>query len=67
MAENGGGSSIQINIRAEVCPCGHVNLYLGRLCLYLRKDEFLYLAQVMRSTEKSLLERTLSWQGEQEH
>ncbi len=60
-------SPTRISIRTEVCPCGHVNLYMGRLCLYLQREEFLQLAQVVRSTERSLLERALFRQGEREH
>lgn len=49
-------SSTQMNIQTKVCPRGHVYLYVGHTCLFLRQEEFLDLAQVVHATERHLLE-----------
>ena len=69
MAEQDGTviSSPQMSIQAKVCPRGHVYLYVGHTCLFLRKDEFLDLAQIVQATEKHLQENSFPWQEEPKH
>lgn len=49
-------SSSQMHIQTQICPRGHVYLYVGHTCLFLRHEEFLDLAQIVHATEKHLLE-----------
>jgi hypothetical protein len=45
-----------MDIQARVCPRGHVYLYVGHTCLFLRQEEFLDVAQMVRAVENHLLE-----------
>jgi hypothetical protein len=45
-----------MDIQARVCPRGHVYLYVGHTCLFLRQEEFLDVAQIVRAVENYLLE-----------
>ncbi len=51
-------SSTHMQIQTKVCPRGHVYLYVGHTCLFLRQEEFLSLAQIVHATERRLLEDT---------
>lgn len=46
----------RMDIKARVCPAGHVYLYVGHTCLFLRQDEFQDVAQIVRATENYLRE-----------
>jgi len=45
-----------MDIQARVCPRGHVYLYVGHTCLFLRQEEFLDVAQMVHAVENHLLE-----------
>jgi len=60
-------SSPQTAIRAKVCPCGNIYLYVGHTCVYLRQEEFLDLAQIVHATEDHLLEQQGSCPSERRH
>ncbi len=60
-------SSTQMQIQTKVCPRGHVYLYVGHTCLFLRQEEFLNLAQIVHATERRLLEDTGAPLTEQRH
>jgi hypothetical protein len=60
-------SSTQMHIQTKVCPRGHVYLYVGHTCLFLRQEEFLNLAQIVHETERHLLESTGAPLTEQRH
>ncbi|MGE0679727.1 MAG: hypothetical protein AB7P69_02300 [Candidatus Binatia bacterium] len=47
-----------MDIQARVCPGGHVYLYVGHTCLFLRQEEFLDVAQIIHAVENHLLEDT---------
>jgi len=47
--------SNQAGITARVCSRGHVYLQVGHTCLTLHKQDFLELAQIVRTTEQRLL------------
>lgn len=47
-----------MNIQAQVCSRGHVYLYVGHTCLFLRQEEFLDVAQIVHAVENHLLEAT---------
>lgn len=47
-----------MDIQARVCPQGHVYLYVGHTCLFLRQEEFLDVAHIVRAVESHLLEET---------
>jgi len=47
--------SNQAGITVRVCPRGHVYLQVGHTCLTLHKEDFLDLAQVVRTTAQHLL------------
>lgn len=47
-----------LDILARVCPGGHVYLYVGHTCLFLRQEEFLDVAQIVHAVENYLLEDT---------
>jgi hypothetical protein len=60
------GSSAALEIQARVCPQGHVYLYVGHTCVFLRKEEFMEVAQMVRTVEDYLLtgrEQTLREQS----
>jgi hypothetical protein len=46
----------QMDIQARICPQGHVYLYVGHTCLFLRQEEFLDVAQIVHAVENHLLE-----------
>jgi len=46
----------QLNIQARTCPGGHVYLYVGHTCLFLRQEEFFDVAQIVHAVENHLLE-----------
>jgi hypothetical protein len=45
-----------MDIQARVCPRGHVYLYVGHTCLFLRQEEFLDVARIVHAVENHLLE-----------
>lgn len=45
-----------MDILARVCPGGHVYLYVGHTCLFLRQEEFLDVARIVHAVENHLLE-----------
>ena len=47
-----------MDIQARICPGGHVYLYVGHTCLFLRQEEFLDVAQIVHAVENHLLEDT---------
>jgi hypothetical protein len=57
----------QMDIQARVCPRGHVYLYVGHTCLFLRQDEFLDVAQIVHAVEDHLLEGVEDMQPELSH
>jgi hypothetical protein len=60
-------SSTQMHIQTKVCPRGHVYLYVGHTCLFLRQEEFLNLVQIVHATERHLLEHNGAPPTEQQH
>ena len=46
----------QMDIKARVCPEGHVYLYVGHTCLFLQQDEFQDVAQIVHAVENYFLE-----------
>ena len=46
----------QMNIKARVCPEGHVYLYVGPTCLFLQQDEFQDVVQIVHAVENYFLE-----------
>jgi hypothetical protein len=59
--------SNQKGISARLCPRGLISLHIGHTCVTLRRDDFLDLAQVVRSVETHLLASHHTWQNEQKH
>lgn len=53
--------SNQKGLPARICPHGVVALHVGHTCLTLREDDFLELAQIVRSTETYLLAHHPPW------
>ena len=49
-------SAKAMDIQARVCPGGHVYLYVGHTCLFLRQEEFLDVAQMVHAVENHFLE-----------
>ena len=47
-----------MDIQARVCPGGHVYLYVGHTCLFLRQEEFFDVVQIIHAVENHLLEDT---------
>ena len=45
-----------MDIQARVCPGGHIYLYVGHTCLFLRQEEFQEVAQIVHAVEDHLLE-----------
>jgi hypothetical protein len=60
-------ASPRMQIQTKVCARGHVYLYVGHACLFLRQEEFLDLAQIIRATEQHLLEQQGARPGEAQH
>jgi len=54
-----------MDIQARVCPQGHVYLYVGHTCLFLRQEEFLDVAQIVHAVESHLLEDVTEMASEQ--
>ncbi|NOT53881.1 MAG: hypothetical protein HOP18_04680 [Deltaproteobacteria bacterium] len=46
----------RMEIKARVCPAGHVYLYVGHTCLFLQQDEFQDMAQIVQAAENYLRE-----------
>jgi hypothetical protein len=59
--------SNQHGIVARVCSGGVVSLSVGHTCLTLRTEDFLKLAQTVRTTETHLRERQDGGVEEQRH
>jgi hypothetical protein len=57
----------KMNIQVQVCPRGHVYLYVGHTCLFLRQDEFLDVAQIVHAVENHLRENSGAVPNEQSH
>jgi hypothetical protein len=57
----------RMDIQAHVCPRGHVYLYVGHTCLFLRREEFLDVAQTVHATEHHLLGRQGADSSERRH
>lgn len=57
----------EMDIQARMCPQGHVYLYVGHTCLFLREEEFLEVAQIVHTVERHLLEGPESHSHEPGH
>lgn len=51
-------SAKAMDIQVRMCPGGHVYLYVGHTCLFLRQEEFLDVAQIVHAVENHLLEES---------
>jgi hypothetical protein len=60
-------SSSPMAIHTKVCPCGSVYLYVGHTCLFLRQEEFLDVAQIIRAVESHLLNNAGETLDERSH
>ena len=56
-----------MNIQTRVCPCGNIYLYVGHTCVYLRREEFLDVAQVVQAAERYLLGQEDTVTNERRH